>query len=185
MRLFVGVRPAPEAIAHLAEALQALTRTGPEASSAIRWVPAQRWHLTLAFLGEVDEDRVARLVARLERAARRCGPAELQLHGGGHFGRTVLWVAVVGDVQPIARLAAASRAAARRAGISIEDERTFRLHLTVARGRPGADLRPWARELAAYAGPSWTASRVALVRSRLGPSTTHDDLQVWDLGGPG
>ncbi len=185
MRLFVGVRPSPDAVAHLAEALHGLTRAGPAALDAVRWVPAQRWHLTLAFLGEVGENRVARLAARLERAARRCSPAELQLHGGGHFGRTVLWVAVVGDVQPIARLAAASRAAARRAGIAIDDQRAFRPHLTVARGGPGADLRPWARHLADYAGPTWTASRVALVRSRLGPSPTHEDLHVWDLGGPG
>ena len=179
------MRPSAEAIGHLAETLHALTRTGPAASGAIRWAPAQRWHLTLAFLGEVDEDRVPRLADRLERAARRGTPVELQLRGGGHFGRTVLWVAVVGNVQPLARLAAASMAAARRAGIPIEDQRTFRPHLTVARGRPGADLRPWATQLADYAGPTWTATRVALVRSRLGPSPTHEDLHVWDLGGPG
>ena len=66
MRLFVAVWPSARAIADLAEAVAALRLDGV----APRWLPDSRWHVTLAFLGEVDEATVPRLRTGLGRAAR-------------------------------------------------------------------------------------------------------------------
>ena len=137
--------------------------------------------LTLAFLGEVDEATVPRLQAGLARSARRADRTELQLAGAGRFGRNVLWVGVAGAAAPLTELAGRASAAARRAGIVLED-RQFHPHLTVARGRDGCDLRPWARALASYAGPSWPMAQVSLVRSTLGPRPSYTELASWPIG---
>jgi RNA 2',3'-cyclic 3'-phosphodiesterase len=176
VRLFVAVWPSAPAVADLASAVSALHVDG----TAPRWLPANRWHVTLAFLDEVDDATVPRLRAGLGRRARRAAPTELQLTGAGRFGRGVLWVGVAGDVVSLTELATHTAAAARRTGIEVEDRR-FHPHLTVARGRPGADLGPWAKALASYAGPAWPMDRVSLVRSQLGPKPTYTELESWPI----
>jgi 2'-5' RNA ligase len=178
VRLFVAVWPSAPAVADLASAVSALHVDG----TAPQWLPANRWHVTLAFLGEVDDATVSRLRAGLGRRARRAAPTELQLTGAGRFGRGVLWVGVAGDVVPLTELATHTAAAARRTGIEVEDRR-FHPHLTVARGRPGADLGPWAKALASYAGPAWPMDRVSLVQSQLGPKPTYTELGSWPIAG--
>lgn len=176
MRLFVAVWPSAPAIADLASAVAGLHVDGP----APRWLPDTRWHITLAFLGEVDEATVPRLRTGLGRAVRRATATHLQLKGAGRFGQGVLWVGVAGDVAPLTELATHAAAAGRHTGIEVEDRR-FHPHLTVARGRHGADLRPWAKALAAYAGPQWPMDRVSLVQSKLGPRPTYTELDIWPI----
>lgn len=181
MRLFVAVYPAPEAVADLTAAL-------PPADRALRWVPPEQWHVTLAFLGEVGESVLPDLVERLGRAADRTAPMTLGLQGAGAFPKPVrrartLWCGLAGDVAELTRLAERCVAAARRAGIAV-DERRFRAHLTLARARDHeADLTGPVTVLSAYAGPTWTVAEVLLMRSHLGPPVRHEPLQAWSLSG--
>lgn len=183
MRLFVAVVPPPDVVDHLSAALEPL-RVRIEAEQ-LRWVPAASWHLTLTFLGEVDEARRGQLDERLARAARRNNPGRLRLRGGGRFGGRVLWVGVAGDRHTLVRTAASAAAAARRSGI-VTEERPYRPHLTVARTREPFDLRAAVAALRDYQGPDWTASAIALVRSRLGAgagrAAAYDVLATWTLG---
>jgi 2'-5' RNA ligase len=176
VRLFVAVWPSAPAIADLATAVAALSLDGV----APRWLPDSRWHVTLAFLGEVEEATVPRLRTGLGRAALRAAPTELRLAGVGRFGRGVLWVGVAGDVAPLIELAGRAAAAARHTGIEVEDRR-FHPHLTIARGRAGADLRQWVKALASYAGPPWPMDRVSLVRSKVGPRPSYNELESWPI----
>jgi RNA 2',3'-cyclic 3'-phosphodiesterase len=176
MRLFVAVWPAPAAVAHLAETMNAL----PNSGGVLHVAEPQRWHVTLAFLGDVDEARTTAVRARLARVAERSSGGELRLAGAGRFGSSVLWIRVTGATDALSRLAERSAAAARRAGVSVEDRR-FRAHLTVARGVPGVDLRPWVDRLAGYAGPAWRLDQITLVRSRLGAQPAYDVLDSWPL----
>ena len=52
----------------------------------LRWVPPERWHLTLAFYGEVPDDEVDRVVARTGRRLDGAVELRLALAGAGHFG---------------------------------------------------------------------------------------------------
>jgi 2'-5' RNA ligase len=182
MRLFVAVTPPPEAIDELRSATAAMRSAHPE----LRWSLPAQWHLTLAFLGGVDDETRTDLSARLGRTAARHPPMRLALHGAGRFGDRVLWTRVEGDVGALRGLAASVRAAAQRAGIDVED-RPYRPHLTLARGRDGADLRPVVDALAGFAGRTWTAAELHLVRSHLGggPGRTsrYEPLASWQLTG--
>ncbi|MHA6795618.1 RNA 2',3'-cyclic phosphodiesterase [Pseudonocardia bannensis] len=182
MRLFVALTPPPDAVDELWTAREVL-RTD---RSGLRWTRPEQWHLTLAFLGEVDDATLEDLTERLARVAARHPPLELSLGGGGRFGDRVLWTRVRGETDGLRRLAASVQAAARRARLPVED-RPYRPHLTLAR-RAGAhtDLRPAATELAGFAGRPWTAEELHLVRSHLGagPGGTarHEPVVSWQLG---
>jgi RNA 2',3'-cyclic 3'-phosphodiesterase len=165
MRLFVAVWPPPGAVDELAQALAEVRAEVPQ----LRWTLPGQWHLTLAFLGEVADDRRPELERRLARAAARHHPLELRLSGAGQFGNRVLFVKLSGDLPAMKRLAASVGAAARRAGVPMPD-RPYRAHLTLARtGTTGADeLRLIAARLAAFESSPWTAAGFDLVQSRLG-----------------
>lgn len=159
-RLFVAVWP-PE------EALEALTALARPDVPGLRWTGRDQWHVTLRFLGRVDEvEPVAAALAAIEGGSRAdavLGPAV------GRFGQRVLHVPVDG-LEAVA--AAASRATE---GLGRPEDRPFNGHLTLARARRGGgvDLRPLTGSpLAAR----WRAEAVCLVESRL--SSTGSRYQV-------
>jgi 2'-5' RNA ligase len=169
VRLFAAAVPPPEALSHLAAAIGPARAAHPE----LQWVPTERWHLTLAFYGEVEDGRVPRLRRRIERAARGAAALRLRLAGAGHFGGRVLWVGVEGQRDEL-------RALAR--GVATGG-RPYRPHLTIARVRRDADPRAAAAMLKGYDGPGWTAGELVLVRSHLGPKPRHEPIASWPLAG--
>lgn len=186
MRMFVALYPGDEAIAHLAGVLQQLhTETSP----AVRWIPPERWHITLAFLAEVDPDRVERLQESLAEVATQHTPLEvLHLESAGAFGPTV-WIGVAPTHRgtPAERLARAVQRASRSVGIDVE-RRPWRAHLSIARVRTRDSdasktlTQCLVTELADYSGPAWTASRITLVHSILGPQPEHIPVGRYALG---
>ncbi|WP_031045190.1 RNA 2',3'-cyclic phosphodiesterase [Streptomyces sp. NRRL F-5650] len=166
MRLFAAVLPPEDVTASLADEVAALRRL--PGADGLRWTGRDGWHLTLAFYGEVDDGVVPDLAARLERAARRTPPFELALRGGGQFGRgRALWVGAEGGLATLRLLAGRAESAGRRAGVDMGGHRRYRPHLTLARSRRALDVRPHVEALAGYAGPAWTVTGLALVRSNL------------------
>ena len=169
MRLFVAISP-PAAVLDELDALLAPLR---ERREDLRWTSRAAWHMTLAFLGQVDERTAARVPDRLERAAGRHRNFYLAFAGAGAFPTqeraNVLWSGVAGDREALARLAESVAAGASRAGAAPPDRgRRFQPHLTLARCRMPADVTPLVAALAGYRGAPWTADRLHLVRSRLG-----------------
>jgi RNA 2',3'-cyclic 3'-phosphodiesterase len=163
MRLFAAIVPPPHALQHLDAAVQ------PLRDGVVRWSSPEAWHITLAFYGEIPDERVADLSDRLERAAGRHTRLELSLAGAGRFGGRILWVGCAGDPAALQRMADSCGAAGRRAGADVDTDRRLRAHVTLARApRQPVDLGPYVAALAEYAGPTWTATEIALVRSQLG-----------------
>ncbi|MEU3375193.1 RNA 2',3'-cyclic phosphodiesterase [Streptomyces sp. NPDC006660] len=189
MRLFAAVLPPPEALDELGRAARELG-TLPGAD-ALRWTEREAWHLTLAFLGEVDEPVLAELHARLARAARRTDPFTLRLHGGGRFDGRALWTSVAGGLDALRLLADRADAAARRSGIPMERHRRHVPHLTLARSRTPVDLRPYVAGLGAFEGSPWPVTELTLVRSFLpgggvpGEGPRHEPVGRWALGPAG
>ncbi|MEU5215342.1 RNA 2',3'-cyclic phosphodiesterase [Streptomyces sp. NPDC020807] len=190
MRLFAAVLPPAEQLAELARAADRLHAL--PGADALRWTSRPGWHLTLAFMGEVDEELLPELRTRLARAAHRTPPLPLRLHGGGHFGRGTLWAGVAGDLDELRLLAERADAAARRAGVAMEEHRRYQAHVTLARSRAGAvDLRPFLDELAAFEGTRWQARELVLVRSNLpvsgvrGEQPRYEAVESWPLGAGG
>ncbi|MGH8892642.1 MAG: RNA 2',3'-cyclic phosphodiesterase [Actinomycetes bacterium] len=167
MRLFVALAPPREVLDDADRALAPVRERWPD----LRWVPSTRWHLTLAFYGEVPDAKVAGTAEMLVRRLAGHAPVELRLRGAGQFSRRALWLGLDGEVSGLRRLARA---------VTFE-RRPYRPHLTVARLRGGVDAAPAVESLSAYEGPPFVASTVHLVRSRLGPLPAYDDVAVFTL----
>jgi 2'-5' RNA ligase len=186
MRLFVALEPPPDALAELEAVVAPLRPQWPE----LRWAGMDKWHVTLAFLGEVDETRLADLQARLGRAASRHPSQDVHIGRGGAFPSTrrarVLCAHIEGEQQAmtgLSALAASVAAGARRAGAPAPDEgRRFRPHLTLARCRQPSDLGKLTGSMSTFAGATWATLQVHLIRSLLGPRPRYETLASWPLG---
>jgi RNA 2',3'-cyclic 3'-phosphodiesterase len=182
MRLFVGLAPSAAALDDL-DAACAPFRPG---RTDLRWTSRELWHITLAFLGEVSEDRLPRLLPRLERAAGRHPAFGLSLAGAGAFPSAaranVLWSGLAGDRKGLGELALSVSAGARRAGTPPPDAgRQYRPHVTLARCRVPADVTAVTGKLAGYQGPPWTAAEICLIRSIPGGQPRYETVEVWKL----
>jgi RNA 2',3'-cyclic 3'-phosphodiesterase len=162
VRCFVGVWVP-------AEVRDELAAVHPDQAAGVRWVAPERWHVTLAFAGEVGDPAVrdwaavvragaARLTAPLEAVL---GPATMTL------GRAVLCVPVHG----LDTAAAAVREEAVARNLSF-DPKPFVGHLTLARARGKGGRVPKGLEGQAMAA-RWPVFEVSLVASR----TTKEN--VW------
>ncbi|QLQ39006.1 RNA 2',3'-cyclic phosphodiesterase [Micromonospora robiginosa] len=184
MPLFAAVYPPAAAVADLVARVAELRIDARLADPA-------HLHLTLAFLGEVPDDRLVEVEGALGLAAEsfrdgRGSSPRLRLGGGGSFGQgrsTVLWVDVGGEPDALGTLARLVRDGLRRAELP-HDDKPFRAHLTIA--RPGdrvdpADVRADREALHGYAGPDWSADELVLVRSHLGRPARYTRLAAWPL----
>lgn len=134
-----------------------------------RVAPPENWHLTLRFLGPATEKQKGQILQKLEPTSLP-GPTEIQIGGWGTFPRPsaarVLWLGVEDPAGTLGNLARVLESVARAVGFPAED-RPFRPHLTLARFRSPADLRPLLGSLPAIVAPSWV-DRLTLFRSDLG-----------------
>ncbi|MDQ1710743.1 MAG: 2,3-cyclic 3-phosphodiesterase [Frankiaceae bacterium] len=183
MRAFVAVVPPPPALASLVAAVEPLRAAYP---AGVTWVPAERLHLTLAFLGEVTDPVAAALGDGLRLAVARIAPFDVRVAGGGAFPRPerpkVLWAGVAGDVDALDRLARVTRGAARDAGVRLE-RAPYVPHVTVARIRTAPLDGPAAvAALRRVEGEPWTVTEAVLVRSVPGPHPSYEPLARCALG---
>ncbi|MER5210067.1 RNA 2',3'-cyclic phosphodiesterase [Streptomyces sp. NPDC002838] len=190
MRLFAAVLPPEEVTRELAAEVAQLRKL-PGADD-LRWTGRPGWHFTLAFYGEVDDDLVPELSARLERAAHRTAPFPLALRGGGQFGHgRALWAGAEGDLPTLGLLADRAESAARKAGVPMGEHRRYKAHLTVARSREDIDVRPYLAALKTFTSRTWTVEELVLVRSNLpksgvpGEQPRYEAVDRWSLGAAG
>ncbi|MGH7830304.1 MAG: RNA 2',3'-cyclic phosphodiesterase [Candidatus Binatia bacterium] len=132
IRAFVAVRISPEVADKIFEVQAELKRQ----LDGIRWVERENLHFTLKFLGAVGEDKIAPIIAALERAAGAVRSFSIKARGIGVFPdirrARVLWAGL--DGKDLATLAQGVEAAFEPLGFPRE-KRTFTPHLTLGRWR--------------------------------------------------
>ena len=135
-----------------------------------RWVSREQIHLTLRFIGEVDNGLFSDIADELAGVAVE--PFPLRLRGVGHFpprGQPkVLWAGVE-DGAPVARLHNKIEARLQRLGMP-PDRRKFSAHVTLARlknTRIGR-VRDYLAQHGLFAAESFPVSGFHLYSSRLG-----------------
>ncbi len=151
-----------------------------------RWVNPSLLHVTLAFLGEQPEGRLATLEDVGHNAAQLSRPGELQLGAVGHFGNgrapRVLWVSLAGDIAALTTLHA-NLARELEAHDLPTEGRPFRPHITLARRRESARGGPPAGWPPCVEHVSVPMTRLTLMHSRLSPrGPTYTPLAHADIG---
>ena len=175
MRLFVAV-DLPEAVKGTLDAAVAPLRS---ALPPARWVRPTGLHLTLAFLGEVEAERVAAIAQALREKLKQEGGFRAHFAGLGSFPNAGPVRVVWAGLEPAARfsrLAELAQDALRVATVAFDDK-PFRSHITLARCDPPwpAHVRTEIGELAEglgerLAGQSFACDRATLFSSVLGKS---------------
>lgn len=138
----------------------------------VRASPLEQLHITLAFIGDVDEGRVDDIADCVRRAVDGVRPFTVAVSGAGAFPSrdrpSVVWV----GASPQKALASMAGAIGRNldsAGIG-RDRKPFRSHVTLARCRGPADLSGFFGEYGTREFLSFECDRVLVMRSVLGPA---------------
>ena len=139
-RLFVAIDLPPDLKASLAKL--------GEDMPAGRWVGDQNLHLTLRFIGEMEEGLLEGIKAAL--AGIRHARFAMMLAGVGHFARHTLWVGVV-ECPPLRSLQREIDAALVGFGLPA-DPRPFRPHVKLGKlpWREGRTLKRFLRANASF-----------------------------------
>lgn len=181
MRLFVGVDLPGEVKDALAALIERLREHAPDA----KWVPRDNLHLTMSFLGEVEERRVPLILDALTDAgAGQPGWIETALHGSGAFPSPrrarVLWAGLDDADGRLASLADAVASTLEPIGFARE-RRAWTPHLTIARFRTPGDATAMAET---PVDPiAFTVRAITLFRSRLGrPAPRYEIVATRGLG---
>lgn len=101
----------------------------------LRWVRPANLHLTVKFLGEIEEDALAVVCERAETLAAETPPFDIHLYGAHDLPQRMTDRMVLAEVQPADTLASlAERLDVALAGEGFAPEgRAFRPHVTLAR----------------------------------------------------
>ncbi len=178
MRLFVAINPPErvrERIAAGTEDLRGL--------EGIRWVAPDRVHLTLKFLGEVDEESERSIAEALARVAAGHGPFEVRVTAPGAFPNirrpSIIWLGL--DQSPgLAALQHDLEVALADLGFERE-ERAFRPHLTLGRVRRGRRVDGSLLDSLVRrtdVSDAWQVEAVDLMRSHLLPTGAVFDVRA-------
>lgn len=166
MRLFVAVWPP----ARVAAAVVSVPLPG------VRAVPVERLHVTLHFLGTLEDGEVPPLMTALRSGVVLESPVVASLGPvTATFGRHVLHL-------PVRGLETAAEVVSRACrGFGEVEDRPFAAHMTLARSRRGGpDLRAMAgAPVPALAQAPWPVGEVTLVRSAGG---SYEVLERIPLG---
>ena len=171
MRAFVAIELPADVRAALGALSERLQRSGAKAS----WVRPERMHLTLRFLGEIDEATTSGYAAALSEQVPACGPVRLAVAKTGVFPNlrrpNVIWAGVEAVEGGLEALREAAEQAARKTGLGADNKR-FHPHITLARIRDRRRLGSIREALAAetdFAAGAFDAGRLVLFESRLTP----------------
>ncbi len=137
IRAFIAVDLPEHVRAALGEAQARLKRA--HLGVKVSWVKTGNVHLTLQFLGHVEESAIEKISGALEPVARQHEPFELVVRGAGGFPNErrprVLWVDCDDAGGKLKALAAAVQKATQPLGFEPE-HREFSAHLTLGRIKP-------------------------------------------------
>ncbi len=141
MRTFIAIPLPAECQSMLDQMQQGLRACGAE----VGWVAIPSIHLTLKFLGEVDEEIIPKLAQSLNAAAESEHSFEIRLRGLGCFPNQksprVVWCGIEGDTDALLRIQQKVEAACNEFGFPPEN-REFKPHLTLGRVKGKRNLQP-------------------------------------------
>jgi RNA 2',3'-cyclic 3'-phosphodiesterase len=186
MRTFIAIEIPSEIKSALAALQIKLRRAGADVS----WTKPENLHLTLNFLGEVDERRIVEVEKACVLSADEFQPFTLSLKNAGVFPNErqprVLWAGLSGDVGNVVELH--RRLDERLAMIGFKrDEKKFHPHLTIGRLKSNKKIRELLALAHAYQLPalSFVVSEIVLMKSELHPAgAEYTPIAKTGLPGP-
>ncbi len=153
----------------------------------VSWVNSRNIHVTLKFLGDIQESLVPQIGDVLGEISSRARPFEITIENLGFFPNArrprVLWVGVT-DPQQLERLFREIEDGLSRLGFARE-KRGFTPHLTIGRVRNPGRIREVVGQMQtlSFQPGSFEAEAVSLIKSTLKPTgAVYESLGRFEFG---
>jgi 2'-5' RNA ligase len=172
MRTFIAIKLPQNIRTGLSNIQDELKQTGAD----VKWVKPDNIHLTLKFLGEIDDSLAEKIKSVISAAAQQTPSFNLSLSQLGAFPKIqfprVIWIGVNND-QPVIKMAKDLEQELIKIGIPTES-RAFNSHITLGRVRSAQNRRALSEKLETLNKPSssqpeFTVSGITLFKSTLTP----------------
>lgn len=151
IRTFIAVDLAGPVRDRLKSVQDKLGRSG----TGVRWTPATNFHLTLLFLGEVDQLEVVKICRVARARARKHEPFALDVQGLGGFPNArrpkILWAGITEGADRLRALHADLEDGLLDLGCYRREERGYTPHLTLGRLTQESEAEAWGPILAQHA----------------------------------
>ncbi|KKM13103.1 hypothetical protein SY88_00685 [Clostridiales bacterium PH28_bin88] len=181
VRAFIAVEFVPA----LRRQLHLLQQNLKESRADVKWVEAENLHLTLHFLGEVEEGLILRVRNCMEKTGEEFSPFTISLAGTGTFPGPerprVLWVGLANGSKLLAQLRQRLGDYLEEIGVSL-DRRPFSPHITLGRVRSPLNADRLTAKMRAYAKDTWGSqevTRLSLFESRLSREGPQYQRLTW------
>jgi 2'-5' RNA ligase len=178
VRTFLAVDVGDDIRAAATDLQQQLARSG----AAVKWVTPESMHVTLLFLGDVDERELMTVCRAAATAVRNEEPFQLEVAGVGAFPTPrrpkVVWGGITAGAEELSRIQAALEGRLMDLGLYRKEDRGYTPHLTLGRVNREEDGHALAAELPKWAdwhGGQTAVGEVLVMRSDLrrdGPEYT-------------
>lgn len=154
-----------------------------------RWVDPSKIHLTVVFLGSLEEDLLGPVREEVERIIEGHMAFRVDLSSAGLFGTVrnprVLWLGLKGDIERMGKLRDGLQRSLAAFGIK-EEDRPFRPHLTLGRFKEGAkggrELEGILERYRDIGGNPCSMGNLVLYRSDLRPGgPVYSPIHKWNL----
>lgn len=187
MRLFLAFtleEPIRQALADVQKRLQ-------ESKPDVRWSLSENFHLTVKFLGDIEEERLPDVKDASTWLASESAPFRIRLRGVSTFPKRgpeikVLWTAVTEGGAEWNRIATKAEEAFTPFGVAREGGLVA--HITLGRARSAANRDALRNAIAQEAETDFgeqAVSELILMRSILDPGgAVYEEMGRWTLGEP-
>ena len=132
MRLFIAVEIPDEIKKNIVELINGLKKV----EAGIKWVEEKNLHITLKFLGSVEDKDLEKLISMVSKTVEDFGSFKVNFSGMGTFpeGKAprVVWVGTTEGAEALVKLAGGLENSLSPAGFRSE-QRAFKPHLTIGR----------------------------------------------------
>ncbi len=139
MRIFVAI-PVSEDLRKQVGAIKSELLT---VRADVKWVEPHNYHLTVKFIGEVEEHEVSKIIDALRRVGEESPPFTLKPKQAGFFPNErrprVIWIGLEGELEKAFWLG--ERVDAYLAELGYEPENNRKYHLTLGRVRSERNVR--------------------------------------------
>ena len=178
MRTFVAVKLDP----NIKENLIGIVRYFKEISSGVKWVRPEAMHVTLKFLGNIEEQKADRITTVMDRISRNHGSFQMACIGVGTFPQQsrnpkVIW-AGLSEYEPLKTIQSELEAELEKIGFP-KERRSFHPHMTLGRIKKSPGLHMLLPEIEKVKQKDFGITKVdqiTLFKSTLTPSGAVYDI---------
>lgn len=180
-RTFLGVGISASIRSAAAEVQRALKNAG----AGVKWVEADSLHVTIVFLGDLDDTELVKTCRIATQAAVAEAPFNLRVGGIGAFPTLrrpkVIWGGITEGADALLRLHTTIAEPLDELGIYRREERAYTPHLTLGRANGEADAERLAPELLLHR--NWNAGQVMIEEILLYQSELRRDGMEYTVMG--